>query len=156
MTDIGKLVQGLTKQPAFSLGRAMAMPRIQIPPMPTEEEKHAYESSGALIKRLAITIRAWRQQIPQDAQPAILAILANGTAVRVSRLIQEGHNGVIVDGKVDDSPCLVLAHQSTLQLLCYIEHMEKPDRERLPIGFHYTGADLEQKGDTLPDAATSG
>ena len=144
MADVSKIMQGIGKAPSLHLDRALAMPRFEIPRMPTEEEKHAYESSGALIRRLAITINMWRGQVPKDAQPVILAILANGTPVRVSRLVQEGHNGIIVDGKVGDSPCLVLAHQATLQLLCYVEQMQKPEKERAPIGFHYQGQEEDE------------
>ena len=145
MADLSKIMQGIGKVPNLHLDRAVTMPRFEIPRMPTEEEKHAYASSGAMIRRLAMTIRMWRKQIPKDAQPVILAILANGTPVRVSRLIQEGHNGVIVEGEVANSPCLVLAHQATLQLLCYVEHMEKPENKRAPIGFHYQGQEKDRK-----------
>lgn len=150
MADLSKIMQDIGRVPNLHLDRAITMPRFELPRIPTEEEKHAYESSGTLIRRLAMTIRMWRQQIPKDAQPVILAILANGTPVRVSRLIQEGHNGIIVEGKVADSQCLVLAHQATLQLLCYVEHMEKPEKERAPIGFHYQGQEKDEKSQQEP------
>ena len=131
------------------------VPHFEIPRVKTEEEKHAYESSGLLIRRLAMTIRMWRQQIEKDAQPVILAMLANGTTVRVARLVQEGHSGIIVDGKVGDSPCLLLAHQATLQLLCYVERIEKPEEKRAPIGFNYQGQEQDDRNQQdLVDSGT--
>jgi hypothetical protein len=142
MTISNSFASNLTGLKKLDLGRAIEIPRIEvprfeIPRLPTEEEKHAYESSGDIIRRTEIKIKAWQRKIPKDSQPVILAILANGVTVRVSRLSQEGHNGVTIEGRVDDAPCFVFSHQNTLQLLCYVEHMDKPESEKCPIGFHY-------------------
>lgn len=145
MADISKVLQGMNRLPNLNLERAIRMPEIHIPRMPTPEEQHAYESAGALIRRLAVRIRLWQTQIPKDAQPVILAILANGASIRVSRLIQDGHNGIIVEGTLNDSPCMVLAHQGTLQLLCYVEQMQKPEKEKIPIGFQYQGKEQDDE-----------
>ena len=143
MTDIQSLLQGL-KTPSLNIERSLQIPHIEMPRFPTKEEQHAYESSGELLKRLAGTIKKWRMTIPKDAQPVVIAILSNGSAVRASRLIQEGHHGVRVEGVIGDSPCMVLAHQNTIQLLCYVEHMENPEKERSTIGFHYQGGSEQE------------
>ena len=140
------LIGGLNrhKLSRLNLDKALPLPDFKLPPIPTPAEQHAYESAGTLIGKLAARIKCWQQQIPPDAQPVILAILTDGTSIRVSRLFQQGHNGILVEGKVGDAPCMVLAHQATLQLLCYVEHMEDPEKEIAPIGFDYYGKEDDE------------
>ena len=63
----------------------------------------------------------------------------------MSRLIQDGHNGIIVEGTLNDSPCMVLAHQGTLQLLCYVEKMQEPEKDKIVIGFQYQGKEQDDE-----------
>lgn len=146
MGDIGKIMQGINRASNIHLDRAMALPSLQLPPIPTVEEQNDYQSSGALIRRLAMTVKCWRVSIPAESQPVIIAVMANGAAIRVQKLIQEGHNGIIVEGQLDESPCMMLAHQATVQLLCYVERVEIPEQIREPIGFHYSGQQQDEVG----------
>jgi len=144
MTDISKSFSS-PRLSSFNIKNAMQMPTIPaMPRMPTTEERHAFESAGELLRRLALRIKLWQRVMPKDSQPVILAIMANGTPIRVTKLIEEGHNGIIVEGKIDNSPCMMLAHQNTLQLLCYVEQMSEPEKEKAPIGFQYQG---QQEGE---------
>src|SRR5258707_422941 len=54
---------------------ALRMPDIHVPKFPTQEEMNEYQSAGVLMRRLADSIIQWRQQLPLNQQPAILAIL---------------------------------------------------------------------------------
>ena len=111
--------------PQLILPNALRIPDIELPKISTEQERHVYESSLALIRRLAARIKAWKTAIPKDAEAVILAILANGTVIEARRLSSEGHHGIVIEGTLfspEDAtgaaPCMVLAHQANLQLLC--------------------------------------
>jgi hypothetical protein len=122
------------------------IPRIsmaELPSIPTMEERHAYESSGALLKRLIERIRMWRTQCPKDAQPVILAILPNGSVINVHTLGQEGHNGIVITGKLDDTDCMYVAHQTNLGLLCFIEKVDE-DKKKYKIGFCVEGQESQE------------
>lgn len=109
----------------------------------TDREINDYRSSGELIKSLANTIRLWREQTPSDAQPAITAILSGGMQISVTRLAQESFHGIRIDGTVGGSPCMMLTHQSNVQLLCYIEKIVK-ERPEKKIGFIIDGQESEE------------
>lgn len=119
---------------------APRLPTIPVPP--NEEEINEFQSSGALMRRLADTILLWRKQLPEDQQPAILAIMYGGIQVAVERLAQEGFHGIRIEGRLNGNPCMLLAHQSTVQLLCYVEKVEKKEFRR-KIGFIIDGEEKE-------------
>jgi hypothetical protein len=97
------------------------------------------ESSSGLLKNLDKLIDEWLRELPQDAQPVIVAILANGVTIDAREFSEAGHNGIGIRGRLGDgSDCLVLAHQANLQLLCRVVKTDNP-RERYPIGFRYSG-----------------
>ena len=107
------------------------------------QQVNDYRSAGGLIKSLANTIRAWRQHLPQDAEPAIVAILNGGLQISVSRLVQESFHGIRIEGSAGGNPCMVLTHQNNVELLCYIEQVpaEAPQRK---IGFIVDGHESEE------------
>jgi hypothetical protein len=146
MTTIKQLIEDIEKghmrfpDPPRMPDYSYSFPQIEVP---TLEERHDYASSQVLLERLRGRLRAWRENLPADAQPVIIAVLPNGTAVRVKELSEEGHNGVAITGLVGDTQCLLLAHQSSLQLLCYIEKVEEP-KKRYRIGFRLAGKQFEE------------
>ncbi len=122
----------------------VAPPRLEIDQMNlANREINDYRSSGELIRSLANTIRLWRQNTPADAQPAISAILSGGLQIQVSRLAQESFHGIRIEGTAGGNPCMVLTHQSNVQLLCYIEKIaeEAPEKK---IGFIIDGKETEE------------
>jgi hypothetical protein len=130
-----------------ALPNALRIPEVQLPKIPTEEERHSYESSAMLINLLAARIKEWRKAIPKDAEAVIWAILANGMVIDVHRLVAQGHHGIVVEGTLlspddspDASPCMVVAHQANLQLLCYVRQVPEP-REPRVIGFGVADTD---------------
>ncbi len=126
--------------PSFDFGETLALPKIvdiSKIKIPTEAEKHFYESSGALIKHLAERIEFWKKSIQENSQPVILVILSNGVKIRAENLTQQGHNGIIIEGTIEEHHCMILAHQATLQILCYIEKIKDKKQRKNPIGFHY-------------------
>lgn len=119
-------------------------PRLEVDEMNLANEKiNDYRSAGDLIKSLANTIRLWRQQTPADAQPAITAILSGGLQINVTRLAQESFHGIRIEGHASGNPCMMLCHQSNIQLLCYIEKIaeEVPEKK---IGFIIDGVETEE------------
>lgn len=75
--------------------------------MPTPEEGNHYQSAGVLMKRLANAITQWRGQLPENVQPAIVAILHGGVQIDVTTLAQESFNGIRVEGTVNGVPCII-------------------------------------------------
>jgi hypothetical protein len=122
-----------------------AMPFLQpqrVQKMPTAEEANHYQSAATLLRRLAESVGAWRQQLPEGFQPAVLALLNGGGRVQVERLAQESFHGIRIEGRMDDVLCVVLAHQATVQLLCLPEPVN-PTRGR-SIGFIIDGEASER------------
>lgn len=131
------------RRPYLTLPGATGMPDVHeiLAHMP-DEQKHRFESSGEFIRRLAVRITKWREGLPEDEEPAILALMSNGDAVEVHSLGEDGHSSVVVEGSLDGSPCMFISHQSSFQVLCYTRKIEerKPSRK---IGFHVGGKEIE-------------
>jgi hypothetical protein len=100
----------------------------------SEEDKNYYSSSEAFLYRLQQRISRWESNLPDNAQPVIIAILTDGTEIRVLEMGPEGHNGIVIQGLIGNEECIVVTHQNTTQLLCFIEKVEQPIQRR-PIGF---------------------
>jgi len=106
----------------------------QLPRMPTQEEINDYQSASVLMRILADEALQWQKQLPEGYHPAILAVLYGGIQINVQTLSQVSFHGIRIEGTLNGAPCSLLAHQSTVQLLCYGEKI-KPDAQRSPIGF---------------------
>jgi hypothetical protein len=127
---------------------AMSSPLLEVsrwkmPEIPSLEERHSYESSKDLIQAVVATIRQWKQSQPDSCQPAVLALLHGGVQISVSRLTNVSFHGLRIEGSVGDRPCVVLAHQATVQLLCYPEEPVK-EKPRRKIGFIVDGQLTEE------------
>ena len=100
--------------------------------------ENSYQSAAELMRQLAESIMSWRQQLPEGAQPAIMAILHGGLQIKVIRLSQESFHGIRIEGTMNGSPCMLLAHQATVQMLCYVEKLP-PGAKSRKIGFIIEG-----------------
>jgi hypothetical protein len=127
----------------------IALPTVQIPEpikfpkLYTVEENNNFQSAGALLKRLAESITKWRKELPEEVQPAVVAILHGGIQVDVEVLAQESFHGIRIEGKTQGSPCVVLAHQATVQLLCFVQPIKPPEQPRRRIGFVIDGEESQ-------------
>lgn len=120
------------------------LPRLKVNRIPTQEEANEYQSAGILMRHLADTIVQWREQLPEGQEPAILAVLNGGMRINVERLAQESFHGIRIEGFMNGAPCMLLAHQSTVQLLCFIQISEqRPRQQRRKIGFIIDGEEQE-------------
>lgn len=130
------------RRPYLSLPGATGMPDIGeiLAHMPAEAQ-HRFESAGEFVKRLAHRVHRWRERLPEDEQPVILAVLPNGSAVEVRSVGEDGHSSVVVDGFLDGSPCMFISHQASFQILCYTQKVE-PEKRRM-IGFRVGGEEIE-------------
>jgi len=119
------------------------LPLLHVPKKdPGLREANEYQSAGMLMRRLADTIVQWREQLPEDEEPAILAVMYGGIQINVERLAQESFHGIRIEGSMNGSPCMLLAHQSTVQLLCFVKKVEKAQPRRR-IGFIIDGEEEE-------------
>ena len=105
-------------------------------------EENRYRSAGELMRRLADTVTQWRAQVSADSQPAILAILHGEVQINVTLLAEESYHGIRIEGLIDGNPCMLLAHQSSVQLLCYVARVE-PEETPRKIGFIIDGETRE-------------
>lgn len=119
--------------------RIIDMPPMWIPQARSKEEDDEFQSAGALLRRLHGTILLWKKSLTDDMQPAILAILYGGIQIQVTRLIAETFHGIRIEGTMNGSSCMILAHQSTVQLLCMMVPIDEGKEVRKPIGFMFEG-----------------
>ncbi len=115
-----------------------------------KEQQHRFESAGEFIKRLAHRVSKWRESLPEDEIPVVLTFLPTGDVVEVLTLGEDGHSSVVIEGQVNDSPCMFISHQASLQILCYTRKVEEDDSEgdsepapKRTIGFHVGGEEIE-------------
>lgn len=105
-------------------------------------QENSYQSARALLQRLSKTMVDWRKELGDDVQPAILAILNGGLQVEVERMAQESFHGIRIEGLLNGNPCMLLSHQSSVQLLCFVQRIEK-EKPRRKIGFIIDGVETE-------------
>lgn len=109
-------------------------------PLPncSQEDINEFRSAGVLLKALAAEAKAWGERLPPDYRPAILALLQGNLQMEVRTLTQVSFDGIRLEGLLDGNPCSVLAHQNTVQLMCYaelIDELAEEDLPHRPIGF---------------------
>lgn len=129
LAELGKSLSG-----AMDIMRPIPMPKIEVPRIPTDRERNDYQSAAVLMRELAETITQWRTAVPEDTQPAILAILYGGIQIHVHSLQEVSFHGIRIEGTLNGAPCVMLAHQSTVQLLCYVQPITEEEPKR-KIGF---------------------
>jgi len=123
--------------------------RLKHPDVCSREDENEFRSAGVLLQALAIEARAWSEQLPQNFRPAIVAILHGGVQVQVRTLAQVSFDGIRIEGTMgEDIPCSMLAHQNTIQLVCYAVELdaladEEKERAKNPIGFIWADHDEE-------------
>lgn len=105
-------------------------------------QENSYQSSRALLQRLSETVSDWRKQLGDDVQPAILAIMNGGIQVDVELMAQESFHGIRIEGRLNGNPCMLLSHQSSVQLLCFVQKIEQ-EKPRRKIGFIIDGVETE-------------
>lgn len=146
--EITKAMESLTgsmgRFQGFSLPEIprYSLPEFEIPEIPTPEEQNHFQSAAILMEALAKEALQWKENLPPNFNPAILAILYGGLQIHVNNLSQVSFHGIRVEGTLNGAPCSVLAHQTTVQLLCYAEEV-KPEVVRNPIGFVWGNEKVE-------------
>jgi len=105
-------------------------------------QENSYQSSRALLQRLSQTMSDWRKELDEDVQPAIVAILNGGLRIDVERMAQESFHGIRIEGLLNGNPCMLLSHQSSVQLLCFVQKIEN-EKPRRKIGFIIDGVETE-------------
>lgn len=114
-----------------------------VPANCSQEDLNEYRSATVFLKALADELKAWGSQLPENFRPAIMAVLHGGIQIQVSSLAQVSFDGIRIEGLMGDSPCSLLAHQSTVQMLCYAVQVDQQAPPRRPIGFIWPDHDEE-------------
>jgi hypothetical protein len=105
---------------------------------PTPKEVNKFQSAGVLLSRMFDAVQMWRKEAPPDSQPVIMAILNGGQTIKVSSLYEESFHVLRITGEFDGNPCILLTHQSSVQLLCYVAKIDE-ESPRRQIGFFING-----------------
>ena len=113
-----------------------------LPATCSQEEKNEYRSAAVFLASLASEVKAWRQQLPPEYQPAVFAILHGGLQVHVMKLAQVSFDGIRIEGLLGGNPVTLFAHQSTVQMMCFAMEVKEPE-QRNPIGFIWPDRDEE-------------
>lgn len=132
---INYLAQQMTRVPGF---KPPPFTQNDLCPLPScsKEDSFEFRSAGVLLKALAAEAKAWSAQLPPNYYPAIVAILHGGLQVQVHSLAQVSFDGIRIEGLLGDSPCSILAHQNTIQLICHAIQLDgEQEEEPHPIGF---------------------
>ena len=119
--------------------KAYKIPELKIPP--AEVQNH-YQSASKFMESLAKEALEWKQCVGEDYTPAIIAILYGGIQVNVNTLSQVSFHGIRIEGLLNGAPCTILAHQSTVQMLCHAVKIE-PEIPSRPIGFIWEDNEVE-------------
>ncbi len=136
MEDMTKIISGV---PAPKSGQ-FTLP--DLPKIPTQEEVNKYRSASVFMQAIAEEALLWKDQLPANYKPAILALLYGGVQIQVHVLAQVSFHGIRIEGTLNGSPCSLLAHQSTVQILCFGEE-ETEEQPRRPIGFIWSDNNIE-------------
>lgn len=138
-----ELNRSVSKIPDFSPPKIeplhYSMPEIH---MPTQEEVNDYQSASVFMEALANEALSWKSQLPENYRPAILAFLYGGIQIHVNSLSKVSFHGIRIEGTLNGSPCSLLAHQSTVQMLCYGEEQTE-EKKSNPIGFIWDNNNVE-------------
>lgn len=137
------------RKPYISLPNAAQMPNMKeiLSAMPKEKE-HRFESAGEFVKRLAERVSKWREMLPENLEPVILTFLPTGDVVDVISIGEDGHSSVVIEGLVDEAPCMFISHQASLQVLCYTRDTKEDKSDdstaikKRRIGFHVGGEQI--------------
>jgi len=120
------------RKPYLTLPGATGMPNVKdiLTSVPKEQE-HRFESAGEFVKRLAGRVAKWREMLAEDLEPVILTFLPTGDVVEVLTIGEDGHSSVVVEGLVDETPCMFISHQASLQVLCYTRKISEEEERKI-------------------------
>ena len=110
--------------------------------LPTKEEQDHYQSASVFMESLAKEALEWKRCLGDEYHPAIIAILYGGIQINVKTLSQVSFHGIRIEGELNGAPCTMLAHQSSVQMLCHAVKNE-PDSPSRPIGFIWDSNEIE-------------
>ncbi len=147
--QINYLPRQMVPVPGFRPPALAKENRLKHPNVCSREDENEFRSAGVLLEALAIEARAWSEKLPANFRPAIVAILHGGVQVEVRSLAQVSFDGIRIEGTMgEDIPCSMLAHQGTIQLVCYAKELDELgdkelERAKNPIGFIWADHDEE-------------
>jgi hypothetical protein len=127
-------VHSVPKVPNFSFPADKSLALTQAISSIAPEQLNEYRSASAFMHAIAQEALMWKKQLPENFRPAILAVLHGGVQIQVHALSQVSFHGIRIEGELNGGPCSLLAHQSTVQILCYGQQIVEKEEPR-PIGF---------------------
>jgi hypothetical protein len=135
----GKRIEGK------ELSQQHSMPELSkfcIPKAQSLEQQNGFQSASAFIESIANEALVWKDALPEGHSPKVLAFLYGGMSINVKNLTKVSFSGIRIEGEYNGEPCALLAHQSTVQILCYGPKI-KAEVKKMPIGFFWDENELE-------------
>jgi hypothetical protein len=115
---------------------------MNLPRPPSPEEKHHYESAGEFVQRVAAYLTFWLDSkvlsgASSGKRWVLAATLSSGATIILHSLAADGHSLIRLEGELPDgTPCLLFAHQHSVQLLAYHVPRKPEEPAKREIGFH--------------------
>jgi hypothetical protein len=107
-------------------------------------------SSEEMLSRMALEINRWMRAQIASGRPKemhhwrIMAAIPDGSVVVIETIRASGHSTVKIAGQtLDGAPCLLLAHQSSVQLFVKFVANEQRQPEAKEMGFHTMIGDVK-------------
>lgn len=141
------LLEALTRadlpatQKALSAIQAQKLPGSG-PKAPTLRADDA-AAARAMLESLASAIRAWRERLPEELQPALLAIVNGGAPIEVDALALEGFAAIALSGHCQGHRRQILVPPQHVQFLCVPRNAESARQGPAAIGFRIDGRSFE-------------
>jgi len=107
-----------------------------LPPLPSKEESNQYQSASVFLESISKEALNWKNELEKPYIPSVIALLYGGIQIQVDSMSKVSFNGIKIMGKMNGAPCSILAHQSTVQVLC-CAYEKKEDEQTNPIGFKW-------------------
>ncbi len=131
-------------QKALSAIRGQKLPYAA--PLPVAKPTPPTENAAgarALLESLASAIRAWRERLPEELQPALLAIVHGGAPIEVDALALEGLAAIALTGRCQGHRRQVLVPAQHVQFLCVPRNADAARHGPEAIGFRIDGRSFE-------------
>jgi hypothetical protein len=136
----GKKIEG--KALASQKHLSPELSKFCVPKAQNLEQQNNFRSASAFIESIANEALVWRDALPEGHSPKVLAFLYGGMSINVKNLTKVSFSGIRIEGDYNGEPCALLAHQSTVQILCYGPKIQ-PKVKKMPIGFFWDDNELE-------------
>jgi hypothetical protein len=141
------LLEALSRAELPATQKALSTIRAQKFPLNAPQTPPPHADPGAdaraLLESLASAIRAWRERLPEELQPALLAIVHGGAPIEVDALELNGLAAIALTGYCQGHKRQILVPAQHVQFLCVPRNAEAAQQGAAAIGFRIDGRSFQ-------------